>query len=120
MCISSQQYLLQTRVDLGAFECTLVESDNFYFVKVHFARYLELPCESFFFKPLNSLNIFGHAGKCPLFDDVQRDSEALDFSAQLCTTESVCTFMESSFWYQALQLFRIPFPQQQILNKPDS
>ena len=48
ICISSQQYLLQTKVDLAAFECTLVESDNFYIVKVHFARYLELPCESFF------------------------------------------------------------------------
>ena len=32
-----------------------------------------MPCESFFFKPLHSLNIFGHAGKCPLFDDVQRE-----------------------------------------------
>ena len=29
---------------------------------------------------------------------------------------NMCPFAESSFWYQALQLFRIHFPRQQILT----
>ena len=115
--IGSQQYLLQTGGDLTAFQCSVVEIDHFYCVKVRFPKALELLRESFFvFKPFHSLNIFGCADECPSFIDVQTDCETLNFSARLCTTQNVCPFVESSFQHQALQLFRIHFPQQQIFT----
>ena len=57
-----------------------------------FAEALELPLESFL---------------CP------------DQLSRLCTTGvNMCPFAESSFWYQALQLFRILSPWQEILTNP--
>ena len=51
-----------------------------------FAEALELPLKSFCFPTLHNPNV------------------------------NMCPFAESSFWYQALQLFRIHFPRQQILQ----
>ena len=52
----------------------------------------------------------------PLFVDVHTDCEILGFLARLCTTQNVCPFAESSFWYQDLQLLRVHLPRQQILT----
>ena len=52
-----------------------------------FAEALEFPLESFCFPTLHNPNV------------------------------NMCPFAESSFLYQALQLFRIHFPRQQILTK---
>ena len=53
-----------------------------------FAKALELPLESFLCPTLHNSNV------------------------------NMCPFAESSFWYQALQLFRIVSPWQEILTNP--
>ena len=53
-----------------------------------FAEALELPIESFWFPTLHNPNV------------------------------NMCPFAESSFWYQALQLFHILSPWQEILTNP--
>ena len=46
-CIGSQQYLLPTGCDLVACQCTLVENDNFYYVRVVLQRLSNFPSSRF-------------------------------------------------------------------------
>ena len=80
-CIGSQQYLLSTGCDLVPCQCTLVENDNFYYVRAVSQRLSNCP-SSRFCVPTS----------CPDF-------------AQPYYNVNMCPFAESSFWYQALQLF---------------
>ena len=80
-CIGSQQYLLSTGCDLVPCQCTLVENDNFYYVRVVSQRFSNCPSSRFCVQTRLS---------------------------RLCTTLTwtcVHPFAESSFWYQDLQLF---------------
>ena len=79
-CIGSQQYLLSSGCDLVPCQCTLVENDNFYYVRVVSQR----PSSRFCVPTLHNPNV------------------------------NMCPFAESSFWYQALQLFRSHIIRRQM------